>query len=105
MSPSINPTRAPAFASATARLLAMVDFPTPPLPLEIAMTWPSPGYVTGCCGGGTCRAGRLSMTGSARPEGVGGPFSLIPRNLQNLTSGGEDALANVVETSRDQRAG
>src|SRR5688500_30644 len=68
MSASISPTRDPARASATARLLATVDFPTPPLPLEIAMTCPRFGYVTGCCGGGTrgC-AGRSSITGNARP--------------------------------------
>src|SRR5687767_4839551 len=107
MSPSMSPTRAPACRSATARLLATVDFPTPPLPLEMAMTCPSSGYATGCCGGGTCRAGRLSMTGSARPPPPAplGPFSVIPRNLQDLARCSEDAFPHVIERAGDQRTG
>jgi hypothetical protein len=37
ISASINPTFAPALASATAKLLAVVDLPTPPLPDAIAI--------------------------------------------------------------------
>ena len=37
MSQSHSPTRAPVFSNATARFAATVDFPTPPLPLAIAM--------------------------------------------------------------------
>src|SRR5207253_10489181 len=37
MSASINPTRAPCLTRAQARFTATVDFPTPPLPLLIAM--------------------------------------------------------------------
>src|SRR5437867_12103145 len=37
MSASINPTRAPCLTRAHARFTATVDFPTPPLPLLIAM--------------------------------------------------------------------
>src|SRR5690348_3470019 len=88
MSPSINPTRAPLFASATARFVETVDLPTPPFPLETAITLPSSGYVTGCCGGGTGRrAGASFITGNARPPG---PLSLmiyhklrIPRSARN----------------------
>src|SRR5262245_60640866 len=40
MSASRSPTAAPVWASAIARLTAMVDFPTPPLPLAMAiMCW------------------------------------------------------------------
>src|SRR5712691_7999954 len=38
MSASRSPTAAPVWASVTARLTAMVDFPTPPLPLATAST-------------------------------------------------------------------
>src|SRR5205823_14770131 len=37
MSASINPTRAPCLPRAQARFTATVDFPTPPLPLLMAM--------------------------------------------------------------------
>ena len=43
MSASMIPTRYPALASAMARFTATVDFPTPPLPEEMAMTCPSCG--------------------------------------------------------------
>ncbi|MNJ53740.1 hypothetical protein D3C77_491480 [compost metagenome] len=39
ISASINPTRCPLRASATAKLTVTVDFPTPPLPLAIAMNF------------------------------------------------------------------
>ena len=42
MSPSRSPTAAPVAASAAARLAETVDFPTPPLPLPIAITWATP---------------------------------------------------------------
>src|SRR5712692_10547088 len=115
-SASFKPTRAPDFARATARFVASVDFPTPPLPLEIAMTCPSSGYATGCCAGTGFGVGPASMTGRARPE-VGAPapwrtpvptsdvrFSAIPRNLQDLARRCENALAHVVQRSGDQRS-
>lgn len=62
MSPSIRPTRCPALASAMARFEATVDFPTPPLPDEIAMTLPRFGSDSWAGGGGT-----------ALPASPGGP--------------------------------
>src|SRR5438309_4420706 len=55
MSASISPTRCPPpkRASATARFAETVDFPTPPLPDEIARTVPRWGSSTGVGGGGT----------------------------------------------------
>src|SRR3989449_7329576 len=47
MSASMRPTRWPACASATARFTDTVDFPTPPLPDEIAITLPRCGSSTG----------------------------------------------------------
>src|SRR3954462_7504066 len=69
MSASISPTRAPCFASATARLTATVDLPTPPLPLETAMMFPRFGYATGVGAGTAARldCGSWPITGSARP--------------------------------------
>ena len=72
MSASIRPTRAPSFASATARLAATVDFPTPPFPLDTATMWPRWGYATGV-GAGTaarCDCGSCPITGSARDTGL-----------------------------------
>ena len=43
MSQSHSPTRAPVCSSATARFAAIVDLPTPPLPLATAMTCLIPG--------------------------------------------------------------
>src|SRR6266550_2759051 len=53
MSASMSPTRWPARASATARFAETVDFPTPPLPDEMASTVPRWGSSTGVGGGGT----------------------------------------------------
>src|SRR5260370_414880 len=53
MSASMRPTRWPARASATARFAETVDFPTPPLPDEMATTFPRCGSSTGVGGGGT----------------------------------------------------
>ncbi len=43
MSASSTPTLAPSAASASARLTAVVDLPTPPLPLATAMMFLTPG--------------------------------------------------------------
>src|ERR1700681_27996 len=58
MSASSRPTRRPRSRSPTARLSAVVDFPTPPLPEATAMTAAMPGISdcfdigdTGLCGG------------------------------------------------------
>src|SRR5882672_730347 len=65
MSASISPTRWPSRASAAARFAETVDFPTPPLPLEIANTLPSPGISFGVGGAGGAGDGRPA----GRPEG------------------------------------
>jgi hypothetical protein len=63
----MSPTRAPDAASATAKLTATVDFPTPPLPLETAITCPKFGYATGVGADGRGgAAGFWSMTGKGR---------------------------------------
>src|SRR6478672_5986884 len=52
MSASIRPTRAPDCASATERLTATVDLPTPPFPLLTAITYLTPGTIfSGACPG------------------------------------------------------
>ncbi len=62
------PTRAPCCASETARFTATVDFPTPPLPLETAMTWPRSGYRTGRRRGRALRRAAVHPSpGRARP--------------------------------------
>src|SRR5687768_5693044 len=55
MSPSMRPTLAPSSESATARLMAVVDLPTPPLPEPTAMTCltPASGLPGGRSGAGT----------------------------------------------------
>src|SRR5437588_8267510 len=50
MSASIRPTAEPRPRSASARLAATVDLPTPPLPLATAITCRMPGRDTFCCG-------------------------------------------------------
>src|ERR1700722_637263 len=73
MSASSNPTRRPRSRKPSARLSAVVDFPTPPLPEATAITAATPGISdcfdigdTGLCGGrceetcgtpGACRCG------------------------------------------------
>src|ERR1051325_569050 len=94
----MRPTRAPPSANATARFVAIVDFPTPPFPLEIATTCPRFGKWTGCCGGCGFGAGRSSMTGSELS------FFAIPRNLQDASRLCEDLVAHVVERARDECA-
>src|SRR6267378_1474304 len=60
MSASISPTRWPSRASAAARFAETVDFPTPPLPLEIANTLPSAGISFGVGGAGGAGDGRAA---------------------------------------------
>ena len=55
MSASSSPARLPSCASATARLAATVDLPTPPLPLAIAMIRLTPGTAAGPACGVGCR--------------------------------------------------
>src|SRR5688572_13136471 len=71
-SASMSPTRAPVDASAMARFVATVDFPTPPFPLDTAMMRPRWGYDTGVGADGRgAAAGAAFMTGSVRAAGDG----------------------------------
>ena len=71
MSASMRPTRAPDRASATARLTATVDLPTPPLPLDTAITWPRCGYDTRASGRSVAPAQAVSCPSPAT-AGAGG---------------------------------
>ena len=55
MSQSSKPTRWPSRASETARLAATVLLPTPPLPLDTAMMFFTPGNKSGSSGRGACK--------------------------------------------------
>jgi hypothetical protein len=76
-SASITPTWKPAWASATARLAATVDFPTPPLPDEIAIILPRFGWSIGWGAGGI-----WALAGAP----VGGPWVALagPAGLVTL---------------------
>src|SRR5579863_10201565 len=71
MSASRMPTLSPLALSARARLTAVVDLPTPPLPLATAMIAPTPGTPglprpdggTGCGAAGPPAAGRAPPGG------------------------------------------
>src|SRR5438132_13841679 len=69
MSPSIRPTRWPAWASAAATFAAMVDFPTPPLPLDTAIARPRCGIATGVGGGGTAPGAGRGVAAARAPPG------------------------------------
>src|SRR5438034_1282922 len=69
MSPSIRPTRWPAWASAAATFAAMVDFPTPPLPLDTAIARPRCGIATGVGGGGTAPGAGRGVAAARVPPG------------------------------------
>src|SRR5579885_2006747 len=74
MSASMRPARAPALRRATARLVATVDLPTPPLPLDTATTWRIPGRLI-FCGPIPCGCIVISFRlagGQARRLNVGG---------------------------------
>src|SRR3954470_9960528 len=86
MSASISPTRAPCCASATARFVATVVFPTPPLPLETAMMVPRFGSGTGVGADGRGAAGLVSMTGSARFDDAAGRCGVAPGASASRTS-------------------
>src|SRR5437870_2084308 len=69
MSPSIRPTRCPAWASAAATFAATVDLPTPPLPLDTAMARPRCGIATGVGGGGTAPGAGRDVAAARAPPG------------------------------------
>src|SRR5206468_476551 len=77
-------------------------------PLEIAITWPRFGYAT-CCGAGTgFGVGRVSITGNALPPPASRfppPASAMSRNLQDLPSLSEYAIAHVIKSAGNQRPG
>src|SRR5918994_3573670 len=68
MSASRRPTESPSICRPSARLQAVVDLPTPPLPEATAMTWRTPG--SACAFGDGALAGRPGVTAGA----VAGPF-------------------------------
>src|SRR3989442_15545539 len=70
MSASIRPTRWPACASAAATFAAMVDLPTPPLPLDTAMARPRCGIATGVGGGGTAPGAGRGVAAARAPPGA-----------------------------------
>ena len=65
MSQSSRPTFIPILAKATARLTATVLLPTPPLPLETAMMFFTPGKRSGRSGRGACRVFVLISTSAS----------------------------------------
>src|SRR5438309_11281983 len=69
MSPSIRPTRCPAWASAAATFAATVDLPTPPLPLDTASARPRCGISTGVGGGGTEPGAGRAVAAARAPPG------------------------------------
>src|SRR6266550_9079843 len=69
MSPSIRPTRCPAWASAAATFAATVDLPTPPLPLDTASARPRCGISTGVGGGGTAPGAGRAVAAARPPPG------------------------------------
>src|SRR5437773_3033270 len=68
MSASMSATRFSAQAMATARFAETVDFPTPPLPEEIARTLPRLGCSMGVGGGGTAPGAGRGPPGARRSE-------------------------------------
>src|SRR5262245_24984412 len=68
MSPSNNPTRAPAAASAAAIFTAIVDLPTPPFPLPTAriLRTPESSVLSSC---GACRTSAVILTSTASTPG------------------------------------
>ena len=87
-SASIRPTRCPAAASATARLAETVDFPTPPLPEEIAMIRPRLGS-SGACG---AAAERLSPPAGGPWVTLAGPGGIDDRDLDRVPADPLDLL-------------
>ena len=64
MSASRSPTERPSICRPSARLQAVVDLPTPPLPEATAMTWRTPG--SACAFGEGALAGRPGVIGGRR---------------------------------------
>jgi len=69
------PTRAPSRASASARLAAVVDLPTPPLPEATAITFFTPAKAGVCAGTwwagitqSTCTEASLTPARFSRPD-------------------------------------
>src|ERR1700681_4083099 len=103
MSASSRPTRKPRSRKPSARLIAVVDFPTPPLPEATAMTAAMPGISAcfdigdagPCCGrcdetGGAPWACRWARRGGDAGNGTRGRFGLRPDALPGAALGGID---------------
>src|SRR5688500_1021055 len=97
------PTRAPVAASAMARFVATVDLPTPPFPLDTAMTRPRFGYATGVGADGRgCAAGAVFITGRARAgAGVGGT---LLRERDSSSAGSRTSTRASLTPSTDSTA-
>src|SRR6187200_738384 len=87
MSASISPTRWPCRCSATARLAATVDLPTPPLPLATAITCFTPGRaIFGGIGGcmGVPSAGGLAELAEDVERVDAGVVAVVPDDLVSV---------------------
>src|SRR4051812_47258108 len=97
------PTRLPDCASEIARFTAMVDLPTPPLPLDTATILPRPGIATGVGADGLAGAGG-DITGSgALPPPAGddaGPaLASITFTVASVTPGTFSSALRMVSAS------
>ena len=90
MSASSRPTFSPWAWSARARLQAVVDLPTPPLPEATATMWRTPGSFGPCCGGAPGRGGATGGGETGRGAAVLWAGWLVSRS--------EVRLANTPET-------
>src|SRR3984885_9597266 len=117
MSASSNPTRKPRSRRPSARLSAVVDFPTPPLPEAPAITAATPGISdcfdigdTGLCGGrceetcGTpaaCRCGGGGAAGAALRSAVGALLAAVTPGMGRAAA---SASARVLSQARASAA-
>src|ERR1700731_1542982 len=107
MSASMRPTRFPDFASETAMLTATVDLPTPPLPLETAMIFPSPGRATGVGADGRAPAGGVITGRGARPDvcgdcgdcGDGADFASMTLTVASVTPSTPSSARRIASAS------
>src|ERR1700681_2050792 len=117
MSASSNPTRRPRSRRPSARLSAVVDFPTPPLPEATAITAATPGISdcfdigdTGLCGGrcdetcgtpGACRCGGGGAVGPALRSAVSAIMATVTPGMARTAA---SASARVPSHARASAA-
>ena len=85
MSASSRPTRAPALANATARLLATVDLPTPPLLLATAMMLRTPSMVFWPSRGAEARTFAPHSRAISVTPSIGSKTARISRSMVSLS--------------------